>query len=122
MSMFITRRKAQSLAEYAIILSIVAAALVGMSFYVKRGIQGRVRDLAKNLIGPDQYEYTNKEAASTTIANIIRPPQVETIASRVITKASSETQTRTTTEYTIGDDQFQDLLPITETTTDTNIN
>ncbi|MDP1853271.1 MAG: hypothetical protein Q8L26_03585 [Candidatus Omnitrophota bacterium] len=120
--MFIARRKAQSLAEYAIILSIVSAALLAMSFYIKRGIQGRVRDMTKSFIGPTQYEYANMETASTAVVNIIRPPQVETIAGRSTTKTASDTQTRTATEYSINDDQFPDLLPITETTTDTNIN
>jgi Flp pilus assembly pilin Flp len=37
-------KKAQSTAEYAILIGLVVAAVVGMQTYVKRGIQGRVKD------------------------------------------------------------------------------
>ena len=62
------RRKAQSTAEYAIVIGLVIAAAVGMQIYVKRQLQGKVRDAtnytdpeANNKYGiggstPDQYE------------------------------------------------------------------
>jgi len=37
-------RIAQSTAEYAIIIAIVVGAIVAMQVFVKRGIQGRIRD------------------------------------------------------------------------------
>lgn len=37
-------RKAQSTAEYAILIGVVVAALVAMQTYVKRGFQGRMKD------------------------------------------------------------------------------
>lgn len=37
-------RKAQTTAEYAILIALVVGAVVAMQVYVKRGIQGRVRD------------------------------------------------------------------------------
>lgn len=37
-------KKAQSVAEYVIVLGLVVATVVAMQTYVKRGIQGRVRD------------------------------------------------------------------------------
>lgn len=37
-------RKAQSTAEYAILIGVVVAALVAMQTYVKRGLQGRMKD------------------------------------------------------------------------------
>lgn len=48
-------KKAQSVNEYAIVLAIVAAAIIGMQIYVKRGVQGRIRDLADQL-SPAHYE------------------------------------------------------------------
>ena len=42
-------RRGQSSAEYAIVLSVVLAALVAMQVYVKRGAQGRLK------IAVDQY-------------------------------------------------------------------
>ena len=35
--------KGQSSAEYAVILSLVVAAVIGMQVYVKRGLQARVK-------------------------------------------------------------------------------
>jgi len=40
----LTRSKAQSTAEYAIVIALVIAAAVGMQIYVKRGLQAKVKD------------------------------------------------------------------------------
>ena len=37
-------RKGQSTAEYAIVIGLVIAAAVAMQVYVKRGIQGKIKD------------------------------------------------------------------------------
>ena len=37
-------RKAQSTAEYVIVLGLIVAAVVAMQTYVKRGFQGRIKD------------------------------------------------------------------------------
>ncbi|MBU4251670.1 MAG: hypothetical protein KKC39_01980 [Candidatus Omnitrophica bacterium] len=48
------------MAEYSICLALVLAALLGMQLYVKRGLQGRYRELvdhaAKQAASPKQYE------------------------------------------------------------------
>jgi len=36
--------KAQSTAEYVIVLGLIVAAVIGMQTYVKRGFQGRIKD------------------------------------------------------------------------------
>jgi Flp pilus assembly pilin Flp len=41
---FLKNKKAQSVAEYVIILGLVVATVVAMQTYVKRGVQGRIRD------------------------------------------------------------------------------
>jgi hypothetical protein len=38
-------KKAQTTAEYAILIAIVVGALVGMQIYVRRGLQGRIRNV-----------------------------------------------------------------------------
>ena len=52
----IFRRKprAQSLINYAIILAVVSSAILAMSTYVKRGLQGRIRDMTDDLIADEQ--------------------------------------------------------------------
>jgi hypothetical protein len=52
--------------EYAVLLSIVVGALVAMQVYVKRGLQGRVRDLADQ-ISPTQYEAGQTESQYMTV-------------------------------------------------------
>ena len=42
-------RKGQSTAEYAIVLSIVIAAVIGMQIYVKRGLQAKVQGAMAHL-------------------------------------------------------------------------
>jgi Flp pilus assembly pilin Flp len=52
--MFI-RKKGQTIQEYVILLALVATAFIAMQAYMKRGVQGRLRDLA-NQISSKQYE------------------------------------------------------------------
>lgn len=42
--MFKLMRKGQSTAEYAIVIGLVIAAAVAMQVYVKRGLQGKIKD------------------------------------------------------------------------------
>jgi len=58
------RKKAQSLTEYGILIGIVTAALIAMQVYIKRGIQGRIKDLADQL-SATHYEPHNVEANYT---------------------------------------------------------
>jgi len=72
-------KRAQTTAEYAILIALVVGAVVAMQIYVKRGIQGRVRDVVDHTgVGGEvagenltftasQYEpYYNQSTASTT--------------------------------------------------------
>lgn len=60
-------RRAQSVAEYSVCLALVLAALLGMQIYVKRGLQGRYKEVvdhaaqqavnaAQFTTSPKQYE------------------------------------------------------------------
>ncbi|MFZ5800495.1 MAG: hypothetical protein ACOY3D_03835 [Candidatus Omnitrophota bacterium] len=44
------KSKAQSTAEYAILLGLVIAAAAAMQIYMKRGLQARVHDASKSLV------------------------------------------------------------------------
>lgn len=68
----------QSTAEFAVLVAVVAAALIAMQVYLKRGIQGRVKDLASQIApddsgkGAKQYEpgktiseYQTNQASAT---------------------------------------------------------
>lgn len=44
-------KKGQSIMEYAVLISLVIAAITGMQLYVKRGLQQRIKDASDNLPG-----------------------------------------------------------------------
>ena len=51
--------KAQTLAEYALLITIIVAAIAGMQIYVKRGLQAKYKsfvDGTGNMVGIKQYE------------------------------------------------------------------
>jgi len=68
-------KKGQSTAEYAIVIGLVIAAIVAMQVYVKRGLQGKVKDAvdyndpsSSSVLGrTGQYEpyYTQSTMTST---------------------------------------------------------
>ena len=71
------RRIGQSTAEYAVLLAIVALALVSMQLYIKRSIQGRIRELASQLApgntpsGAAQYEGKKVSNYTTVQSGVI---------------------------------------------------
>ncbi len=58
---------AQSTVEYAVLIACIAAAVIGMQFYLKRGIQGRLRQ-GGDEIG-QQYSARNTGSTTTTTTN-----------------------------------------------------
>ncbi len=76
------RNRAQSLSEYSICLAVILVTLITINIYVKRGLQGRYKDLvdkttttalAQNQYEPDYKEsnYTNtmgRKTIGTTIS------------------------------------------------------
>lgn len=66
------KNKAQITSEYAILVSLIIAALVGMQIYLKRGIQARLRDaadypVASGVFTTSQYEPGDTEINRTDI-------------------------------------------------------
>lgn len=61
-------KKAQTIAEYSILLSLILVALLGMQVYVKRGLQARYRkmvDCAGEAAGIQQYEPYYTQSSQT---------------------------------------------------------
>jgi hypothetical protein len=59
-------KKAQSTAEYAIVIGLVIAAVVAMQVYVKRGLQGRIKDVVDHPggggeVGSADFAFTGKQ-------------------------------------------------------------
>ncbi len=64
-------RKAQSTAEYAILIGLVVAAAITIQTYVKRGLQGRVRDAGADLVGSiSNADWSNVSETPANVASI----------------------------------------------------
>jgi uncharacterized protein (UPF0333 family) len=63
-------RRGQSTLEYVVVIAIVAAALITMQGYIKRGMQGRLRTQADEMSGGTLYSPGATTASSTITRNI----------------------------------------------------
>jgi Flp pilus assembly pilin Flp len=88
MFIYLNKRKGQSTLEYAIIIAVVVAALVGMQVYMKRGLQGKIKE-ATDQIG-EQFSPDHTYINSTIISNTYTTENVLLEAGRPITKSFSE--------------------------------
>lgn len=113
--MRLSNHKAQHLSEYALIFSLVLAALIAMQTYVKRGLQGRYKDASDTIVlslkaqtGKDalllQYEPYYTESEMTT----------ETDMSKVET-ANLGGSKKTEIDYTATRQGEQKILPAADT-------
>ncbi|MFA4993180.1 MAG: hypothetical protein WC571_04345 [Candidatus Omnitrophota bacterium] len=59
-------RAAASFMEYMVVFSIISAVLWGMNVYMKRGIQGKVKDLTDTFMGKEQETDISPTAAITS--------------------------------------------------------
>lgn len=66
--MFRVRARGQSTLEYVILIGFIVAALIAMGVYMKRGVQGRLRE-STDQIG-EQYSAGNVEAEYTTKTDV----------------------------------------------------
>ena len=74
-------KKGQNIAEYSILIALVIAVVIGMQTYVKRGIQGRVKDGADRFVdvisGTQALsDTTTAEELSTAWSNISNVTEV----------------------------------------------
>jgi uncharacterized protein (UPF0333 family) len=97
--MFGARTKGQTTLEVVILIGVVVAALIWMGVYMKRGIQGRLRD-STDQIG-EQYSAGNTASTYVTKTEMT---QVENVAAggAVTTEITRNRQGKTGSE-TIGD-------------------
>lgn len=63
------RKRGQSTLEYAVLIVVIIAALVAMQVYLKRGLQGRMRESADQI--GDQFSpgYTTSNKTISTYSN-----------------------------------------------------
>lgn len=62
-------QRGQSTLEYAVLVVVIIAALIAMQVYLKRGIQGRVRESSDQIGEQFSPGYTVSNRVTTTFAN-----------------------------------------------------
>jgi len=61
------RKKGQSTLEYAILIIIIIGALLSIQVYIKRGVQGRLKEAADDI--GDQFSPGNTNVVRMTVTN-----------------------------------------------------
>jgi hypothetical protein len=93
--MFYARTKAQSTLEYVVLIGFVVAALIAMSFYMKRGVQGRLRE-SVDQIG-EQYD-ANSTTSNYTVTNNLTQNEVTNTDGSSFTNMTVNKQTKNGSE------------------------
>ncbi len=62
--MFLRSKKAQSTLEYTVVIAIIVAALIAMQAYIKRGVQGKLKQSTDDI--GDQFSPTTSTSNYTT--------------------------------------------------------
>jgi len=96
-------RKAQSTAEYVIVLGLIVAAVIAMQTYVKRGFQGRIKDAvdytdqggqAGNTVAFTTKQYEPYYLESSFTSERSSEDTEEFVEGGAVTRASEETSAR----------------------------
>ncbi|MDD4907723.1 MAG: hypothetical protein PHJ00_01515 [Candidatus Omnitrophica bacterium] len=101
------RSRGQSIWEYVTVLGLVSLVVIAMQVYFKRGVQGRLKDLADSQISSQQY--VSGETKSDAVTTSQGTAQ-STLQSNVTGTTTQDTTTRHSTDNTVGEG-WQDLLP-----------
>ena len=89
-------RKAQSTLEYAIIIAVVVGALVAMQVYIKRGLQGRLKQAADDM--GEQFTAQYSTANYSTQTNTTTTENSIGGSNPVVYSNTTQNQTRNATE------------------------
>lgn len=89
--MLMRLRKGQSTLEYAVVISLVAAALLAMGVYVKRGVEGRLRESTDNI--GDQFSAGHTTYNETTSSTVTSTETITGGASPSTSTTSNQSQT-----------------------------
>lgn len=92
-------RKGQNTAEYAILIALVIAVAIAMQTYVKRGIQGRVKDSSDDFVTglSNDTNWSSISSVSATAQKQYEPEKLSSQATQETLEGSYET-----TEMAVG--------------------
>ena len=111
-------KRAQQTAEYALLISLVIAAVIAMQTYAQRAIQGKVRDVARYMtqqtpqLGANTYQYepyylesayqVGRDETTTEGQDIAQLTHKDMISNRVRSKGGFQSSQYNTTVMTGG--------------------
>ncbi len=94
-------KKGQGTLEYAIIIAVIVAALIVMQNYVKRGMQGKLRE-STDSIG-DQFSPKNTSVSTSVNLNATSSEQIFGGAAPHSQTDTNQTQVRSTSDDVSGE-------------------
>lgn len=93
-------RRGQSTLEYAILILIVIVALLAMQTYLKRGIQGRMRESSDNIGEAYSPSYTTSEFTRTSVSETRETIEPEGITkTEIVSREDDKTGSEEIPEY-----------------------
>ena len=93
---YLNQKRGQSTLEYAVLVVIIIGALLSIQFYLKRGIQGRLKSSADDI--GDQYSVGNTNVLKTVKTHA---KTHDTFASGVTNSSLDGAETTNTTENSV---------------------
>jgi len=99
-------KRGQSTLEYAVIIAVVVGALLAIQVYIKRGVQGRLKQASDDIgeqfsPGASYYDYnTTTNTNSTETTTPFKSSGTQNVS--LTTSTVDQTQTRTGTERVSG--------------------
>jgi hypothetical protein len=90
-------RKGQSVTEYAILLGLAIAAFAGMQLYIKRGLQGKLKDASTLVTQNASGSFSAIDGVGTPVTlNLARTQQYEPYYTESATDSVSSSNTQDT--------------------------
>jgi len=93
-------KKGQNTLEYAIVIAVIVAALIAMQSYIKRGIQGRMKQSTDDI--GQQYSPQNTNGNDTTTLTATSTETISGGAQSTTATNTNQTQGKTTNENVAG--------------------
>lgn len=90
----LNKRKAQSTLEYGVVIAVVVAALVAMQAYVKRGLQGKIKESADQIGEQFSPEHTSGTITTSTTSESTENVTIDSQGRPVTVSNSSQNQTQ----------------------------
>ncbi|MDP2941647.1 MAG: hypothetical protein Q8N85_05310 [Candidatus Omnitrophota bacterium] len=108
------KRRAQAALEYAVLLAVIVAGLIAMSFYIRRSLSGRLRDNAGQLSEGMFYSPGATTAHFAAATFVIEASDSRNIINTVTNETTSDTVNRSIVETAVLTENSESLLPLNE--------